>query len=168
MAEGVHYCGPVKTSHKGFCLATLEKLIKYCPGGSYLVLRVTPRVPNNRKLMVIGYMYNSRKVLGFISNEGDGSTEPGDPYLSRFPYIFSDVSVCPVFRPQFLGRYFNACNATDNQNRMRKYDLELETYWVTHSGYFRLATTVELGIGITDGNILFCHGISEVSVDKGI
>ena len=25
VAVGVDYCGPVKTSHKGFCLATLEK-----------------------------------------------------------------------------------------------------------------------------------------------
>ena len=28
MAKRVDYCGPVKTSHKVFCLATLEKLIK--------------------------------------------------------------------------------------------------------------------------------------------
>ena len=27
-AAGVNYCGPVKTSQKGFCLATLEKLMK--------------------------------------------------------------------------------------------------------------------------------------------
>ena len=26
MADGVHYYSMVKTSHKGFCLATLEKL----------------------------------------------------------------------------------------------------------------------------------------------
>ena len=32
-ATGVDYCGPVKTSHKGFCLATLEKLMKDWPGG---------------------------------------------------------------------------------------------------------------------------------------
>ena len=32
VAEGVHYCGPVKRSHKGFCLSTLEKLIKYWQG----------------------------------------------------------------------------------------------------------------------------------------
>ena len=44
-AEGVDYCGPVKTSHKGFCLATLENLMKYCPGGSYLVLKGTPIFP---------------------------------------------------------------------------------------------------------------------------
>ena len=28
MAEGVDYCGPAKTSHKGFCLATFYKLTK--------------------------------------------------------------------------------------------------------------------------------------------
>ena len=27
-AAGVDYCGPVKTSHKDFCLAKLEKLMK--------------------------------------------------------------------------------------------------------------------------------------------
>ena len=35
-ASGVDYCGPVKTSNKVF-LATLEKLKKDWPGGSYLV-----------------------------------------------------------------------------------------------------------------------------------
>ena len=28
MAEGVYYCRPVNTGHKGFYLATLEKLMK--------------------------------------------------------------------------------------------------------------------------------------------
>ena len=44
-AAGVDYCGPVKTSHKVFCLTTLEKLIKDWPGGSYLVMKSTPRFP---------------------------------------------------------------------------------------------------------------------------
>ena len=39
---------------------------------------------------------------------------------------------------------------------------------MTQSGYFKLATTVVLGMDITDGNILFCHGISKESVDKKI
>ena len=51
---------------------------------------------------------------------------------------------------------------------MRKADLSLEKYWVTQSGYFRLATNVAMGMGITYGNLLFCHGISEGSVDKKI
>ena len=37
IAEGVDYCGQVKTSHKGFCLATLEKLTKEWPGGFILL-----------------------------------------------------------------------------------------------------------------------------------
>ena len=55
MALGVIYCGPGNTSHKGFCLATLEKLIKNCPGGSYLVMKITPRFPGGRPLLYIGY-----------------------------------------------------------------------------------------------------------------
>ena len=132
----------MKTSHKGFCLATLEKLMKDWPGGSYLVLKSTPIFPGERPLLAIGYKYSSRKVLGFIADELAGSTEPGDTYLSCFPYIYLNVSVFPVVLPHFLGRYFNACNAIDNQNRMRQSDLSLEKYWVTQSGYFILATTV--------------------------
>ena len=55
MAEGVDYCGPVKTIHKGFCLATLENFMKDWPGGSYLVMKITPRIPGGIPLMDIGY-----------------------------------------------------------------------------------------------------------------
>ena len=54
-AAGVNYCGPVKTRHNGFCLATLEKLMKDWPGGSYLVLKSTPRCPGESTLLAIGY-----------------------------------------------------------------------------------------------------------------
>ena len=82
MAAGVDYCGPLQMIDKGFCLATLENLMKYWPGGSYLDMKSTPRIPGGRPLLAIGYKYNSRKVLGFIATEGDESTEPGDLYLS--------------------------------------------------------------------------------------
>ena len=59
VATGVDYCGEVKTSHKGFFLATLEKLMKDWPGGSYLVLKSTPSFPGKRPLLAIGYKYNS-------------------------------------------------------------------------------------------------------------
>ena len=108
--------------------------MKDCTGGSYLFLKSTPRFPGERPLLAIGYKYNSRKVLGFIATEGAGSTEPGDPYLSRFPGIYSNVSVRPVVLPHLIGRYFNACNAIYNHNRMRQSDLLLEKYWVTQSG----------------------------------
>ena len=62
--------------------------------------------------------------------------------------MFSNVYVRPVVRPHFLGRYLNACNAIDNHNKIRKYGLALEKYWATNTGYFRLATTVALGMVI--------------------
>ena len=107
------------------------------------------------------HKYNYRKILGFIATEGAISTEPGDTYLSGFPEIYSNVSVCPIVRPHLLGRYLNACNATANHTRMRQSNLSLEKYRVTQSGYFRLATTVALGMDITDGKLLYCHGVAE-------
>ena len=53
MSEGVYFCGPVKTFHKGFCLATLEKLMKDWPVESYLVMKSTPRFPGGRPLMSV-------------------------------------------------------------------------------------------------------------------
>ena len=97
---------------------------------------------------------------------GGGSSEPGDSYLSRFPEIYSNVSVHLVVCHHLLDRYFNACNTIDNHNRMRQYDLDIDKYWVTQSGYFRLATIVALGMGITDGKLLYCHGAAEGNVDK--
>ena len=63
---------------------------------------------------------------------------------------------------------FNACNAIDNHNMMRQSDLSLEKYWVIQSGDFRRATTVALGMGITDGKLLYCHGVAEENKDKKI
>ena len=110
--------------------------------------------------MDIGYKYNSRKFLGFIAIERALSTEPGDPYLSRFPDIYSNFSVRLVVCPHLLVRYFYAYNSIDNHNRMSQSDLAIDKYSVTQRGHFRLAAAVVLGIEITDGRILSCHGIS--------
>ena len=135
-------------------------------GGSYLVLKSTPRVTCDIPLMAIGYKYNYRKILWYISNRGSGSTEPDYPYVSHFRDIYSNIVFRPIVSPKFLGRYFNVCNEIDNHNIIRKSDPAPGKYWVTQSGYFRLATTVALGMGITYGKLLFCHGISEGSVVK--
>ena len=51
---------------------------------------------------------------------------------------------------------------------MRQYDIELDNYQVTQSEYFRLATTVALGMVIVDGDLLYCHGVAKINVDKKI
>ena len=122
-------------------------------------MKSNPRVTGGRKTMAIEHKYNYRKVLGFIATEGAGSTEPGYPYLSHYPDMYSNVYVRPVVCTHLLFRYLNSCNLIYNHNIIHQYNLVLEKYWVTHSGYFRLATTVTLGMVITDGKLLFCHGI---------
>ena len=97
MAGRVGYCRPVKNSHKGFCLATLENLTKEFPGESHLVLKITLRVSGDTPLMTIGYKYNSRIVLGFIAVERDLINDTGDPYLSCFPDIFLMFLFAPLF-----------------------------------------------------------------------
>ena len=56
----------------------------------------------------------------------------------------------------------------DNKNRIRKSDLALNKYWATQGGYFRLTNTVELGMVITDENLLLCHVVSEKSKENTI
>ena len=67
-----------------------------------------------------------------------------------------------------LVRNLNAFNEIYNHNRMRQYDLALDKYWATQSGYFILATIVSLGMGITDGKLLYYNGVAEVNFDKKI
>ena len=50
---GSDLIGIVKTDTEGFCKETIEKLTKYWPGGSYLVLRIKPMVPGDRPLIDI-------------------------------------------------------------------------------------------------------------------
>ena len=54
-AAGVDYCEPVKTSNTCLCFATIKKLMKDWPVGSYLVMKSNNRIYGERPLMEIGY-----------------------------------------------------------------------------------------------------------------
>ena len=81
-------------------------------------------------------------------------------YLVSLTFILMFL-FAPIFHPKLLGRHFNAYNTIDNQNIIRESDLALCKYWVKQSVYFRLATTVELGVVIIDVKIQYCHGVVE-------
>ena len=51
--EGVDYCGPVKTIHKGFLLANMGKSTKEWPGGAHFVMNITLIVPDYIPLISI-------------------------------------------------------------------------------------------------------------------
>ena len=49
----LYYCGDIKTSHKVFFLSTLDILMKYWPGRSYLVIKSIPRAPGDKILFTL-------------------------------------------------------------------------------------------------------------------
>ena len=101
-------------------------------------MKSTPIFSVNIPLMAIRCKHKYCKLLLFIANEGDGSIDTGDTHLYCFYENYSNVSICPVFRPNMLGRYLNTYNAIDNHNSMGQYFLALDKYWVTQSGYLDL------------------------------
>ena len=105
MKVSAELIGMVKTNTKEFCKETIEKLTKYWPGGSYLMLRSKPMIPGDRPLIAIGYKYNARRVLSFIVTKNAGSTKTGIPYCS-----LRSVNKKPTYKPTYVGK--NVTEAT--------------------------------------------------------
>ena len=63
-------------------------------------------ITGERRLLVIGYRYNFRKVLSFFATESAGRTKLGIPYLSKYPDQFYNVSICPVAHPLLMSKFF--------------------------------------------------------------
>ena len=127
---------------------------------------INPIIHGYRTPISIGYKYKCLNILGFIGTKGDISTNSSDPYLYNFLDTYSIVSIWPVVGPCFLGGNLNASNLIYKQNKICQFDIALEKYWMAQRGYFIVATTVALGMGIADRKILFCHGISEQKRDN--
>ena len=53
-------------------------------------------------LVCIGYKYNLKKLLVFLSTKGAGSIQPGEPYLTKFPDKFGNVCTREVARPDIV------------------------------------------------------------------
>ena len=66
MDVGFGIIGVVKTNTKLLCKDSIEKITKYWPGGSYLVLKIIYMVPGNIPIIDIGYKYNAQKVLYLV------------------------------------------------------------------------------------------------------
>ena len=62
-----------------------------CLVGYLIIMKSAPTFPGDKPPMAIGYKYRYHKVLGFIATEGARSSEPGVPYLYRFPENYSII-----------------------------------------------------------------------------
>lgn len=137
---GHHACFNIKNGHSRVPRAFLEEQIKDFPGGIWIVLKGCAE-KEAVDLVCIGYKYNKKKVLIFVMTKGAGSTNPGEPYVARFPDKFGNVCPREVGRPEILSNYFKYSNCVDLHNQAHQFDLSLEK-WVTQNAYFCLYTSI--------------------------
>ena len=104
---------------------------------------------NGTELFAIGYRYNCKKTLLFVTTELAGQTTKGTSYEMKFANEDGNIHMRQVDRPDVISKFFKDSNKVDNHNQSRQYDLALEKKWVTDDCWFCLATT-HLGIGVTD------------------
>jgi hypothetical protein len=111
---GVHLMAVVKTGHAGFPKVELQTLMADMPGGVWAVLKSDPANTGGVPLLVIGYKYNTKKVLFFITTVGAGSTAPGKPYIAAFPESYGNQCTRRVARPVIITTCF------DNSPKVRE------------------------------------------------
>ena len=122
---GHHACFNIKNGHSRCPKAFLETTMSDFPGGTWIVLEGHAE-KEGIDLVCIGYKYNKKKVLIFVTTKGVGSTMPGEPYLARFPDKFGNVCSREVARPEIISNYFKYSNCVDLHNQARQFDLALE------------------------------------------
>ena len=122
--------------------------MKDYPCGTWITLEVHAE-NEDCNLVAIGYKYNKKTVLQFVTTRGAGTTEAGRPYEARFPDKFGNVCTRHVLRPHVIALYFKYSNCVDVHNQARQFDLALEKKWLTMNPYFRLYTTM-LGMIVTN------------------
>ena len=88
-------------------------------------------VPGEIPLLAIGYKYNSRKFLSFVTTVGAGRTMLGITYLSKYPDQFSNVSIFPVATPHLMSKFFGLVNEVESHRKSSQSDIALEKLWVT-------------------------------------
>ena len=148
---GHEFIGVVKNNRAYFPRAMLEKQMELWPSGACLAYEVTS--PLGVDLLAIGYKYNARTCLCFIATKNAGSLAEGDPYVARFRDQHGNAMTRKVPRPAIISKYFGRSNVIDTHNHLRQFLLRLEKYWVTHSGWFRIDTTL-IGMTVTDCYLL--------------
>jgi len=144
--QGSNFIGVIKTSHSLFPKDYLQSILGPLPAGSRLALKANVE---GEDLFAIGYKYNRRKVLFFVTNSRVADLLDGDPYLQRWADEHGNLCSRAIQRPAVLSRYFKDSPKVDNHNQARQHDLALEELWLTQDCWFRLHTTMQ-GICATD------------------
>ena len=84
IAQNRHHCVlAVKTAHSRFPKKFMDNTMKNYPGGTWITMRGKCG-RTGVELVAIGYKYNSKKVLCFVTTVGAGSTKKGCPYKMKY------------------------------------------------------------------------------------
>lgn len=102
----------------------IEKELKDAPGGTSIVL--WGEHSTGTSLVAIGYKYNKKSVLYFVSTPGAGTTEDGEPYEMKWADEHGNINVRHVPRPEVISHFFQHSNSVDVHNHLRQYCLKLE------------------------------------------
>ena len=143
-----HAIMQVKTAHARFPKKFLEEKMKDYPGGTWITLEGHAE-DEDEDLVALGYKYNKKTVLCFVTTRGAGTTDPGTPYEARFPDKYGNMCTRHVLRPHVIATFFKHSNVVDVHNQGRQFDLALEKKWLTMNPYFRLYTT-KVGMIVTN------------------
>ena len=127
----------VKTAHARYPKKFLEAKMKDYPGDTWTTLEGHAE-NEDCNLVAIGYKYNKKSVLQFVTTRGSGTTEAGRPYEARFPDNVRNVCTRHVLRPHVIAMYFKYSNCVDVHNQAHQFDLALEKKWLTMNLYFRI------------------------------
>lgn len=155
--RGLNFIGVIKQAHSLFPKDYLQDILQPLPAASRLVL--TANV-DGQDLVAVGYKYNRRKVLFFVSTAGVADITDGEPYVQRWADEHMNLCTREVPRPALISRYFSDSPKVDNHNQSRQHDLALEELWLTQDCWFRLHTTLQ-GILATDVWKLIKHHVSQ-------
>ena len=103
---GHHACFAIKTAHSRTPKKFLEETMKEFPGCAWIMMEGHPE-KEDVLLVYIGYTYNLKKVLVFLSTKWVGSTQPCEPYFAKFPDKFGNMCTREVVQPDIISNYFN-------------------------------------------------------------
>jgi len=101
--SGREFIGVIKMGHALFPKQYFQDILGPLPSSSRLVLTANVEGVD---LVAIGYKYNRRKVLFFISTSGVANILNGEPYVQRWADDHGNLCTRNVPRPALISRYF--------------------------------------------------------------
>ncbi len=101
-------CFTIKGGSRLFPKRALECLLANKPGGCHAVFKGYDPV-SDRKLVAVGWKFNTGKVLTFLATDGINSTLPSpNPYKIRFSDEYGNLRFQEIPRPKLVEQHFTA------------------------------------------------------------